>query len=220
MNKQPTTYAAVLMVSAAALLATAPARAEFGIGINVGNLGFGVEARQTLSPSLDLRFGIAGIAYKTEFEYDDVDYDIEQSAAVPEVKLDWRPAQGIFRLTFGLGYYNEVSDLELTPEVGGLYTIGNTTYPASSIGTLNGKVSYHVVTPYFGVGWDFMVKKTLGFTIDVGAYYRNEPDVTMTSTATGPGSVSATDLALEAQNIKDDAWAVYPVVKLGMLFRF
>jgi len=40
--------------------------------------------------------------------------------------------------------------------------------------------------------------------------------VWMTST----GTVSATDLALEAQYIKDDAWAILPVVKLGMLFRF
>jgi hypothetical protein len=217
MKKIPTTYTAVMLVSAVALLAATPARAEFGIGINVGNLGFGVEARQVLSPSLDLRFGIAGIAYHTEFEYDDIDYDIEQSAAVPEVKLDWRPAQGIFRLTFGVGYYNEVSDLELTPEFGTFYTIGNTPYTAAQVGTLNGKVSYHVFTPYFGVGWDILPKnKNIGFTIDVGAYYRNEPDVTMTST----GTVSATDLALEAQNIKDDAWAVYPVVKLGMLFRF
>lgn len=217
MKKRTTAYTAVMLASAAALLAAAPARAEFGIGINVGNLGFGVEARQVLSPSLDLRFGIAGIAYKTEFEYDDVDYDVKQSTAVPEVKLDWRPGQGVFRLTFGLGYYNEVSDIELTPELGGVYQIGNTPYPASSIGTLNGKVSYHVVTPYFGVGWDILPKnKNIGFTIDVGAYYRNEPDVTMTST----GTVSATDLALEAQYIKDDAWAVYPVVKLGMLFRF
>ena len=217
MKKIPLTYTAVLLVSAASLLAAAPARAEFGIGINVGNLGFGVEARQVLSPSLDLRFGIAGIAYKTEFEYDDVDYDVTQSTAVPEVKLDWRPAQGMFRLTFGLGYYNEVSDLELTPELGGFYTVGNTTYSALAVGTLNGKVSYHVVTPYFGVGWDILPKnKNIGFTIDVGAYYRNEPDVWMTST----GTVSATDLALEAQYIKDDAWAILPVVKLGMLFRF
>jgi len=216
MKKIPLTYTAVLLVSAASLLAAAPARAEFGIGINVGNLGFGVEARQTLSPSLDLRFGIAGIAYHTDFDYDDINYDITQSTAVPEVKLDWRPMQGMFRLTFGLAYYNQVSNLELTPEVGGLYQIGNTTYTAAQVGMLTGKVSHHVGAPYFGVGWDFLSNKNLGFTIDAGAYYRNEPDVWLTST----GTVSASDLALEANNIKDDTWAVLPVVKLGMLFRF
>jgi len=216
MKKLPLSYTAAMLVSAATLLAAAPARAEFGIGINVGNLGFGVEARQTLSPSLDLRFGIAGIAYHTDFDYDDINYDITQSTAVPEVKLDWRPMQGMFRLTFGLAYYNQVSNLELTPEVGGLYQIGNTTYTAAQVGMLTGKVSHHVGAPYFGVGWDFLSNKNLGFTIDAGAYYRNEPDVWLTST----GTVSASDLALEANNIKDDTWAVLPVVKLGMLFRF
>jgi len=217
MKKLPLSYTAAMLVSAATLLAAAPARAEFGIGINVGNLGFGVEARQTLSPSLDLRFGIAGIAYHTDFDYDDINYDITQSTAVPEVKLDWRPMQGMFRLTFGLAYYNQVSNLELTPDPGTFYTIGNGSYSAAQVGTLTGKVSHHVGAPYFGVGWDFLPNnKNLGFTIDAGAYYRNEPDVWLSST----GTVSANDLALETQNIKDDTLTFVPVVKLGMLFRF
>lgn len=205
-----------MLASAAALLAATPARAEFGIGINVGNLGFGVEARQTLSPSLDLRFGIAGMSFNTSFEYDHVDYDIDQSFAVPEVKLDWRPMQGMFRLTVAAGYYNQVSNLKLVPEPGSTYSVGNNTYTAAQVGSLNGKLSYHVATPYLGAGWDFLKNKRLGFTLDVGAYYRNEPDVRLTST----GTVSASDLQLEADNIKGDAWTFYPTVKLGMLFRF
>jgi hypothetical protein len=217
MKKLSLTIPAVLMIAGATLLAASPVHAEnFGIGINIGNLGFGVEARQPLSPSFDLRFGIAGIAYKTDFEYDDVDYDITQTTAVPEVKLDWRPMQGTFRLTLGLAFYNQVSELELTP-TSGTYDIGNTNYTAAQVGTLNGKVSHHVGAPYFGVGWDFLPQgKNLGFTIDVGAYYRNEPEVSLTST----GTVTANDLAIEAQNIKDDTLTFVPTVKLGMLFRF
>lgn len=217
MKKSLTTYTGTMLAAAMALLTVAPARAEFGIGINLGNLGFGVEARQVLSPSFDLRFGIAGIAYHTDFEYDDIDYDVTQSTAVPEVKLDWRPMQGVFRMTFGLAYYNQVSNLELTPGSGS-YQIGNNSYSAIQIGTLNGKVSHHVGAPYFGVGWDFLRKnKKLGFTVDVGAYYRNEPDVLLTASA---GGVSAADLALEAQNIQDDSLKFVPAVKLGLLFRF
>lgn len=225
MKKLPITYTAVILVSAAALLAAAPARAEFGIGINVGNLGFGVEARQSLSPSLDLRFGIAGLAYKTSFKsdykydyiHDDIDYDIEQSTVVPEVKLDWRPMQGDFRMTFGVGYYNEVSSLKGVPEPGNSYRIGNNNYTSAQVDSLNTKISYHVGAPYLGVGWDFLRKnKNFGFTVDAGAYYRNEPKVSLSST----GTVSASDLALEANNIKDDAWTFIPAVKLGMLFRF
>lgn len=216
MRKRPMTYMAVMLAPAAALLAATPAHAEFGIGINAGNLGFGVEARQTLSPSLDLRFGIAGMRSSTSFEYDHVDYDIDQSFAVPEVKLDWRPMQGMFRFTVAAGYYNQVSNLKLVPEYGTTYSVGNNTYTAAQVGSLNGKLSYHVATPYLGAGWDLLKNKRLGFTLDVGAYYRNEPDVQLTST----GTVSASDLRLEADNIKGDAWTFYPTVKLGMLFRF
>jgi hypothetical protein len=216
MRRGPANYTAVMMASAAALLAAAPARAEFGIGINVGSLGFGVEARQTLSPSLDLRFGIAGVRYTTSFEYDNIDYDIKQSVAVPDVKLDWRPTQGKFRMTVAAGYYNQVSSLTLVPAPGGSYVIGDTRYTAAQIDSLSGKLSYHVVTPYIGVGWDFLPQgKKLGFTVDVGAYYRNKPDVWLSST----GSVSASDLQLEANNIEGDARTFAPTVKLGMLFR-
>jgi len=217
MNKTLVTSTAVAMVSAAALLAAAPARAEFGVGINVSNIGFGVEGRQTLSPSLDLRFGIAGIRYSTDFEYDDTDYDIEQSTAVPEVKLDWRPMQGMFRMTFGLAYYNEVTDITLVLNPTDNYNIGNGTYSGATIGSLNGKLSYHTGAPYFGVGWDFLPKgKNIGFTIDVGGYYRNKPDVWLSS----PNPAIASDVALEATYIEDDVWTFLPAVKLGMLFRF
>ncbi len=207
---------AVMLASAAALLAAAPAQAEFNIGINASNLGFGVEARQTLSPSLDLRFGIAGMRSSTSFEYDHVDYDIDQSIAVPEVKLDWRPMQGKFRFTVAAGYYNQVFNLKLVPESGTSYRLGNNIYTAAQIDSLKGKLSYHVATPYLGAGWDFLQNKRFGLTLDVGTYYRKEPDVQLTST----GTVSASDLQLEANHIKSDAWTFYPTVKLGMLFRF
>ncbi len=217
MKKLSITYTAVMLVSATALLAAAPAHAEFGIGINVGTLGFGVEARQSLSPSLDLRVGIAGLAYKSSFEVDNIDYDMERSTFVPEVKLDWRPMQGTFRMTFGVGYYNEVSKLTLDPEPGESYTVGDTDYTSAQVGRLRGKTSYHVGTPYLGAGWDILPKnKNFVITLDAGAYYRNEPDVSLTSS----GTVSASDLALEANNIEDDAWTVVPALKVGMLFRF
>lgn len=213
--------AALVAVVVATLLTVAPARADFGVGINISNIGFGVEGRQTLSPSLDLRFGIAGIRYSTDFEYDDTDYDIKQSTAVPEVKLDWRPMQGIFRMTLGLAYYNEVSDLTLVLNPTDNYNIGNNTYSGADLGSLNGKVSFHTGAPYFGVGWDFLPKgKNIGFTIDVGGYYRNKPDVSLYSPNAASDPALANDIALETANIKDDVLTFLPAVKLGMLFRF
>ncbi|MCK7583339.1 MAG: hypothetical protein MZV65_52550 [Chromatiales bacterium] len=196
------------------------AQAEFGIGINVSNNGFGVQGRQTLSPSFDLRFGISGIAYGFDFEYDDIDYDVKQSLAIPEIALDWRPAQGMFRLTLSAAYYNNVQSMDAVTSPFYLYQIGGNYYTSTqmrrtgrqgSAGTPGRRTS--------GVGWDFMhgKKKGLDFNLDVGAYYRGEPDVTLSATG---GGVSATDLAIEADNIKSDAWTFMPTVRLGMTFKF
>jgi len=201
-------------------LAAAPAQADFGIGISLGTNGFGVEAKQSLSPSFDLRAGISGLVYHYEYEYDDVDYDIEQSLAVPGVMLDWRPAQGMFRLTLGAAYFNDVQKLKAVPEPNPFvfYNIGNGFYNYTQIGVLNGKVSWHRGAPYLGVGWDFLRnKKNLGFSVDVGAYYRGEPDVSLTASA---GGVSQADLDHEIRSIKSDSWPVIPAVQLGMTFKF
>lgn len=202
-------------------LATATAQAQFGIGINVGTNGVGVEARQSLSPSFDLRFGISGIRYSLDYEYDDVEYDIEQSLAIPAVMLDWRPMQGAFRMTLGAAYYNDVQSVEARPEPGWLYSVGRGAYTAAEIGTLNGKVAWHTGAPYLGLGWDFLrSKKGLGFSVDVGAYYRAEPDVALTATdpLSTPGLTA--DVAIEAQDIEGDAWTFVPTVQLGMTFKF
>lgn len=201
-------------------LAAAPAQAEFGIGINLGTNGFGVEAKQSLSPSFDLRFGFSGLTYDFEYEYDDVDYEAEQSLGVTSVMLDWRPAQGMFRMTVGALYYNDVQNLEAVPEPNPFvfYNIGNGYYNYTQIGVLNGKVSWHRGAPYLGVGWDFLRnKKGLGFSVDVGVYYRGEPDVSLTASA---GGVSQADLDREIRSIEDDVWPLVPTVQLGMTFKF
>lgn len=200
-------------------LAAAPAQAQFGIGINVGSNGFGVEAKQSLSPSFDLRFGVSGIAYSLDYEYDDVDYEVEQSLGVSSIMLDWRPMQGKFRMTLGAAYFNDVQSVEATPEPGWLYQIGYNYYDYTEIGVLNGKVSWHTGAPYLGVGWDFLrSKKCLGFSVDVGAYYRGDPDISLT--ASGGTGVLQSDIDREIQNIEDDAWTFVPLVQLGMTFKF
>jgi len=217
MNMPLTFPIGVALLGVAGAAYSLPARSDFGMGVNISNFGVGVEGRQKLSQSFDLRFGVSGIRYTFGFKYDDVEYDVEQSLAVPEIKLDWRPMQGIFRMTAGLGYYSDVSSLTWVPAPGDTRTIGNTTYTSAQINSLHGKLSYHVGSPYLGVGWDFLPNnKHLDVSLDLGAYYRGEPDVQLNST----GTVTASDLALEANNIKSDAWTFIPALRIGVLFRF
>jgi hypothetical protein len=211
------------IITATSVMLAAPAAfadSGFGLDVKLSTLGLGVEASQSLSPAFDLRFGISGLAYRFSATYDHVDYNVDQGQAVPAVMLDWRPMQGRFRLTAGAAYYNSVLNLEATPAFGYSYTIGNNVYSQPAIGTLHGKAGYHTGTPYLGFGWDFFRQPgrhpSVGMTVDVGALYRNRADVRLTST----GTVTQSDLDLEAQNVRGDLSKVFPVVAIGASFQF
>jgi len=204
------------------LLPLAAAQAEgFTVGGRVGTLGVGIEIRQPLSPSFGVRAGINGLAYALDFTYDDVDYDVQSSLAVPQLLLDWRPMQGKFRITAGAAYYNEVGNLEAVPSPCCLYQIGNTYYTAAQIGVLKGKSSFHTPAPYLGVGWDILPRRTgnrgFGFDIDVGALYRNRPDVWLNASG---GGVSGIDLLIERENIRGDTLTFHLVVSVGLSYHF
>ena len=201
------------------LLVATPAFADgFGVDVRAGTTGLGVEAVQSLSPYFDLRFGLHGLGYSISYTHEDVDYDVDQSIALPVAFLDWRPLAGKFRLSLGAAYYNNVLKLEATPDPFTHYTIGNNSYTGLQIGALNGKASYHTGAPYAGLGWDFLFghKQGVGLTVDVGAFYRDRADVTLTST----GSVAAADLAAEARSIRDDIAKYHWLVNVGAAFRF
>lgn len=208
-----------LFAAALPMLAPAAHAEGFGLGVRASTLGFGIEAQQHLSPSFDLRLGIDGIAYSTSYRYEDVHYDIDESLAVPAINLDWRPMQGVFRLTAGAAYYNGVSRLQAIPSACCTYQIGYGFYTSSQIGVLTGKASYHTASAYLGAGWDFFRRQGRGFglSVDAGAYYRGRPDVWLSASG---GGVTAADLNQEVTNIRDDTWRIYPMVAVGASYRF
>jgi hypothetical protein len=220
MKRIPTTILTILPTLA---LSPVAACAEgFGVNVGGGTTGLAVEAVQKLGPNFDLRFGIHGLKYSISYKYDDVDYDIDQSIAMPVVFLDWRPMAGKFRMTAGVAYYNNVGKLQATPDPYTYYTIGNNSYLGSEIGTVNGKANYHTGAPYLGAGWDlfFGQKQNIGVALDVGAVYRNRADVTLTSTLSGTTPGLANDLAVEAGNIRGDLPKFHPLFNIGAAFRF
>ena len=212
----------LVLISAATctLLTVSTAHAEFQFGGRLGLSGIGVEATQRFSPDFAARINLTGLSYNLDLTLDDVDYDVEQSLAIGSLLLDWHPGSGIFRLTAGAAYYNIVFDMTARPYATTSYQIGNTSYTGAEIGTLNGKVEYRKLTPYVGMGWDFMAKKKsgLGVTVDVGVMFRGKPD-DVTLTATGV-TVSSTALAQEVQNVEDDTLTYHPVISAGLYYRF
>lgn len=216
-------HKSVLAVAVAALTTLAGPGANaagFSLGGRVGLPGVGIEAAAKFSNHFGARASFTGLGYSFDFTYDDVDYDVESSVAIGSLLLDVYPMGGMFRITAGGAYYNGQYDISATPSAGFSYEIGNGTYNAAAIGTLNGAIEYKKAVPYLGVGWDFMARKQAGFgvTVDAGLYFIGKPD-DVTLTASG-GGVSANDLALERSNIEDDTASYDLAIGVGLYYRF
>jgi len=208
------------LAAVALFISGAASATDFSLGGRIGLPGIGIEAATRFSDHLGLRASLTGLQYSFDFTYDDVDYDVESSVTVGSLLLDVHPMGGKFRITLGASSYNGQYDISAAPSAGFLYSVGNNSYTAGQIGTLNGNVEYRKTAPYLGVGWDFMARKKSGFgvTVDAGVYFIGKPnDVTLTASG---GGVSAADLAQERENIKDDALVFDLAVGAGIYYRF
>jgi len=206
--------------AAGAAFCSSIASADFSLGGRIGLPGIGVEAGTKFSDYFGMRAGFAGLAYSFDFEYDDIDYDVESTTSLGSLMLDIHPMGGKFRLSAGAAYYNSKLDITATPSATESYQVGNGTYTGAQIGSLVGSVEYKKVTPYVGIGFDFMAQKKSGFgvTFDAGLYYLGKPSkVTLTSTNT---VVSQANLDAEKNNIEDDSRSYDIAIGVGVYYRF
>lgn len=197
-----------------------PAHTEgFALGVRAGTLGAGVEGTIGLSERFNLRLGANNYTYSFDDTYDDVRYDADLELKSAALILDWHPFAGGFRLSAGMLSNRNRVDLEARPS--GSVTIGNTTYPAAAVGTLDGEVSFKSSAPYAGLGWGNAVAgaKGFGLNFEIGAVFQGAPDVELSSSS---GLVDQDDLDREAREIEDDLdnFKVYPVVSFGVSYRF
>jgi hypothetical protein len=108
-----------------------------------------------------------------------------------------------------------------------VYTINGVDYPAALIGRLHGKVETEKIAPYLGLGWGNAVApgSRWRFALDVGAFYQGEPEVSLVARPANPDLVPPgfeEDLEAERREIEEDIsdYRIYPVVALGVSFRF
>lgn len=215
-------YKFILVPAAVIALASisTEAAADFTLGGRVGLSGAGVEASAKFSNHIGVRAHLTGLSYSLDLEYDDVEYEVDTKLSIGSLLLDVHPAGGLFRLTLGGAAYNGQFGISAMPSSGYLYRIGNGTYTSTQIGILSGEIEYEKVVPYLGVGWDFGARKKsgFGFSLDLGVFFRGKPDDVSLS-ASG-GGVSASDLALESDNIEDDTEGYHPSIAVGLYYRF
>ena len=202
-----------------ALLVTGGAAADgFGLGVKAGTLGFGVEGTFGLSESVNLRAGVNSYSVTGDETASDIRYDGKLELRTLALLLDWHPFAGTFRLTAGLMKNDNALRLTATPTAS--QTIGGTSYTPADIGTLSGDVTFKSTAPYAGIGWGNAARRgRFGGVFEIGAMFQGKPKVSLRASG---GLVSQADLNAEAQEAQTDLddFKIYPVISLGLSFRF
>jgi hypothetical protein len=195
-----------------------------GLGLHAGTLGYGPELNFTLNPYLVLRLDYN---YYNDYSYtttkDDIKYDAHLHLNDYGAALDWHPFAGMFLVSLGVFKDNNYIDVIAVPQQS--YTINGQTFLASEVGTLSGHITFNSWAPYLGLGLNTLGSEDrgVGFELGLGVFYQGSPSTALQ--AHGP-ITQIPDLqvaVLAEQRHLDDQWnsyKYYPVVSLGLVFRF
>ena len=193
------------------------------MAVKAGTPGIGVEMTARLSDHANLRLGFNTLKVGYSGDESDTAYDMTLDLRSGAGLLDWHPTAGAFRLTGGVVY--DKNSLGGIAEASDGYTVGDTTYSPSEIGTLRIDVRVKEIAPYAGLGFGNAVGrgKRLSFAFDFGVIFQGSPNATLT--ATGPVSTTPQfqqEAAREVADINDEIrrFRYYPLLTIGLGFQF
>lgn len=220
--------AAVLTLSASAMAADNPnpptLADRLDVGLNIGSLGAGGQVSWLLLPGkLALRVGAHRYNYNHDTSADGIDYAGQLKLKSEMLTLDWHPFEGRFHLSAGMVANGNQFDLNAKPSAGGTYTINGKTYTAAQVGTLSAKVDFPNTAPYLGLGWgDSTERAGLHFIGDIGVVSQGTPRAKITATGAAADPSLATDIQQAEAELRNklNSFKLYPLVQLGLAYRF
>lgn len=220
-----TNFAFVLF--AGVLAAGAAPAMDMGLSGDIGTTGAGLHLTIPAFKDVNARFGFNALNYKYSSSTSNVNYDIKLKLQTFDALLDWYPMSGNFRLTGGLVHNGNKISVSAKSNSAGSYTLNGNTYTASQAGNIDGTVDFRSVAPYLGMGWgNAIAKKGWEFTSDLGLMAQGSPHSTLTSSGC-TASVQlcnqlANDVAAENASLNDkmDGYKLFPVVRIGVSYKF
>ncbi|MEB3829704.1 hypothetical protein [Phormidium sp. CCY1219] len=201
-----------------------------GIGVigTGGTLGLGANVTGRILPNLNARIGYNGLSFSADFEESGIDYNTDVDLRTIPALVDYYPIENQgFRFTGGLVFNgNQATGSGEPTTINGVeaYEIGNSTFLAAEVGTLEAEVDFPDFAPYIGVGWGNPVTpgKRWGFFVDLGVMFQRSPEVNLTATG-GAGSPGLqTELQREEEDLQEDldGFRFYPVLQIGVTYQF
>ena len=198
---------------------------RFAVAAKGSTLGVGGEFTAGLATDINARVGLN--TFDIDFddtEIDDIEYDLGVELNSISALLDWHVFDDNFHVTGGFISMNNEFNLDARPA--NSVEIGDITYSPTDIGYLTGQAEIDGMAPYLGVGWGNPIQsnRRWGFTLDLGVAFTDSPDVTIRSVG---GLLSSdagflAELEKERKELEDDldGLQIYPVISLGLFFRF
>lgn len=207
---------------AAACIGSAAA-APLDAGLTAGTLGYGPQVGMVIVPDkFDARLNLGYLRYNYNTTSDSVAYTGNLKLQNLGLLGDWHPFGGAFRLTGGV-FYND-NQFSLTGQSsGGTYTFNGVTYSSAQAGTVTANVDFNKVAPYVGFGWGSGGDGAgLHFTSDFGVMYQGRPNATITATGAAANPALASDVKAAQSQLQSDLnnFQWYPVVQIGVVYRF
>lgn len=195
-----------------------------GLAAKIGTTGPGLEATIGIMDGLNLRAGGYYFRLRHGGAVHDVEYDFDVKLASIPLLVDWHPFVNEFRITGGVVYNRNMSDLDGTPDRD--TKIGDNTYTPEQIGELSGSVRFNNWAPYIGLGYGNAVldaDKTWGFVFDIGIMWQGSPSVGLSASGTMKDNpLFQQNLAMQKNDIQDnaDVFRIYPVLSFGISYQF
>ena len=197
---------------------------EYGLALKAGTLGVGAEATIGIVENINARIGLNYLSLDYDGSESNVDYAVELDLMTISLLFDWHPAGNGFRLTAGALYNgNEVE--AIGEPTNGNFTIDDTPYNTTQVGTLKAEIDFNSFAPYVGIGYGNAVGKTQkwSFVFDLGVMYQGSPDVSFTATGTSAGNATfLSELENERRQLESEIedFQFYPVISFGISYKF
>ncbi len=189
------------LAAALGTLLNQSANAAVSLGVDAGTLGVGPELQFGLSDSLAARVGFTALSYSRNVTDTGIRYDGTLKLSNGFALLEWHTGGASFKASFGAVVTSNKIDITGVPS-GGNYQLGNSTYPASNIGSITGAVKAgNGLAPYVGIGFGHPLAEGahLTFLFDIGLIFTGSPKVSLTA------NCSASVPAQTCTQIRQDA---------------
>ena len=190
------------------------------LSVRAGTLGPSVGATIGLMDKVNLRIDVPKFSYETTGTHPQETFDLAYTATLDLFSVsglvDVHPFGNAFRLVGGMVLNRNEGTLQI--KSASSHTVGNQTFTAEQIGTLEGLIEPgSEISPYVGIGFGNPVAagKRVGLTLDLGVVMMGSPKFSMT----GNGMIAPT--TAEASKIQSNMeWAkYYPSVAIGLTFK-